>query len=263
MTSCIRGIATSCTLSAMALGDSSTKVTNICCDHWRRYAMIGEDVMGMRSVLCFGDSNTFGYDPQGVASGTRFRYPVDVRWPGVLQGLLGPDWRIVEEGLCGRTTVHRDPFEGGLCGLDELPVALASAQPIDCIVLMLGTNDMKTCFNLAANDIARGVESLVLAIKRFPWAVGCWEPMILVVSPPHIGEGVRNVVLSSFGEHSVRVSHEVAEAYRVVADEQGCAYLDASKVCEPSPIDHIHMTPQGHGELARAVAKAIGEMFSP
>ena len=87
--------------------------------------------MAIKTALCFGDSNTFGYDPQGVASGTRFRYPVDVRWPGVLQGLLGPDWRIVEEGLCGRTTVHRDPFEGGLCGLDELPVVLASTQPID------------------------------------------------------------------------------------------------------------------------------------
>ena len=82
--------------------------------------------MANKTVLCFGDSNTFGYDPQGVASGTRFRYPVDVRWPGVLHELLGPDWRIVEEGLCGRSTVHRDPFEGGLCGLDELPMALAT-----------------------------------------------------------------------------------------------------------------------------------------
>lgn len=246
----------------MALGDSGSKVTNNCCDQGRRYAIIGEDVMGMRSVLCFGDSNTFGYDPQGVASGTRFRYPVDVRWPGALQELLGQQWRVVEEGLCGRTTVHRDPFEGGLCGLDELPVALASAQPVDCVVLMLGTNDMKTCFNLSASDIARGVESLVLAIKRFPWAIGCPAPKILVVAPPHIGEGVRNVILSSFGEHSVRVSHEVAQTYRVIANEQGCAYLDAARVCEPSAIDHIHLDPAGHKALAYEVKAALEQMFS-
>lgn len=224
---------------------------------------MGEGKMSVKTVLCFGDSNTYGYDPEGVASGTRFRYPFDVRWPGVLQGLLGSEWRIVEEGLCGRTTVHRDPFEGGLCGLDDIPVALASAQPVDCVVLMLGTNDMKTCFNLSANDIARGIESLVLAVKRFPWAVGCPSPKVLMVSPPHVGEGVAEVVLSSFGEHSIRVSHEAAQSYRVIAEEQKCAFLDAAEVCEPSPVDHIHLTPKGHEALARGVMDALRRLFGP
>ena len=222
-----------------------------------------EGAMSVRTVLCFGDSNTYGYDPEGVASGTRFRYPFDVRWPGVLQGLLGPEWLIVEEGLCGRTTVHRDPFEGGLCGLDDISVALASAQPIDCVVLMLGTNDMKTCLNLSANDIARGIESLVLAVKRFPWAVGCPSPKVLIVSPPHVGKGVDKVVLSSFGDHSVRVSHEVARSYRVIAEEQTCAFLDAAGVCDPSPVDHIHLTPEGHEALAHAVKGTLEELFRP
>lgn len=241
----------------MALSDSDSMGAGVLCDRPRRLTKIGKGAMGMKTVLCYGDSNTYGYDPAGVADGVRFRYPADVRWPGVLQGLLGPEWRVVEEGLCGRTTVHRDPFEAGLCGLDELPVALSSAQPVDCVVLMLGTNDMKTCFRLPPSDIARGVESLVLAIKRFPWAVGCPSPKVLIVAPPHIGQGVLGVPLSSFGEHSVRASHEVARAYRTVAQEQGCAFLDAAQVCSPSPIDHIHLAPEGHNALAHGVKDAL------
>ena len=214
----------------------------------------------MKTVLCFGDSNTYGYDPKGVACGTRYRYPFDVRWPGVLQGLLGPDWHVVEEGLCGRTTVHRDPYEAGLCGLDALPIALSSAQPIDAVVLMLGTNDTKTCFRLPACDIARGIESLVLAIKRFPWAVGCPAPKILIVAPPHIGEGVAEVVLSSFDEGSAKVSRQLAAAYEVIAAEQGCAFLDAATLCAPSEIDHIHLMPEGHRALAHGVAALLRDM---
>lgn len=205
----------------------------------------------LKTVLCFGDSNTFGYDPIGVAAGERARYPFEERWPGAMQRLLGSGWRVVEEGLSGRTTVHDDPFEPGLCGMDALVCALGSAQPLDCVIIMLGTNDMKTCFGLPASDIARGAESLVLAVKRFPWAPGCHRPKIVIVSPPHIGEGIRDVVLSSFDMRSVAVSHEVAGAYRVIASEQGCAFLDASEICEPSPVDHIHLSPEGHGALAR------------
>lgn len=211
----------------------------------------------LKTVLCFGDSNTFGYDPIGVAAGERARYPFEERWPGAMQRLLGSGWRVVEEGLSGRTTVHDDPFEPGLCGMDALVCALGSAQPLDCVIIMLGTNDMKTRFGLPASDIARGAESLVLAVKRFPWAPGCHRPKIVIVSPPHIGEGIRDVVLSSFDMRSVAVSHEVAGAYRVIAGEQGCAFLDASEICEPSPVDHIHLSPEGHGALARALAGLV------
>lgn len=76
----------------------------------------------LKTVLCFGDSNTFGYDPIGVAAGERARYPFEERWPGAMQRLLGSGWRVVEEGLSGRTTVHDDPFEPGLCGMDALGV---------------------------------------------------------------------------------------------------------------------------------------------
>ena len=109
--------------------------------------------MDERVLVCFGDSNTHGSPPStGEAEP---RYGPDVRWPGVLAGALGPGWRVHEEGLPGRTTVHPDPVEGGhLSGLAALPMVLGTHSPIDVLVIMLGTNDLKARFAVGPADIA-------------------------------------------------------------------------------------------------------------
>lgn len=215
----------------------------------------------MRNVLCFGDSNTFGFDPAAAAAGTGMRYPFEQRWPGVLQGLLGEGWHVIEEGLCGRTTVHTDPYEPYRCGAAALPYALESHQPLDAVVIALGTNDFKTRYGLPAADIARGFESLAGIVKMYPWGPGSRVPHIVIVAPPHLGEGVEQVVLSSFDERSVAVSHEAGRWCRVIAEEQGCGFVDAALVCEPSEIDHIHLTPEGHASLAAAIARELAVAF--
>ena len=68
--------------------------------------------MTRRRVLCFGDSNTYGYDPARDG-----RYGEDERYPMVLQDLLGDGWSVVEEGLPGRTAVFDDPITEGMNGL--------------------------------------------------------------------------------------------------------------------------------------------------
>lgn len=211
----------------------------------------------MKNVLCFGDSNTFGYDPVASAAGTGMRYPFEQRWPGILQGLLGADWHVIEEGLCGRTTVHRDPYEARRCGADALPYALESHQPLDAVVIALGTNDLKTRYGLNAADIARGFESLAGIVKSYPWGPGSKVPHIVIVAPPHLGDEVSRVVLSSFDERSVAVSQEVGRWCQVIAEEQGCGFVDASLVCEPCDFDHIHLTPEGHAALAAAIAREL------
>ena len=97
----------------------------------------------MKNVLCFGDSNTFGTNP--AKPGTR--HPLDARWTGRLAELLGPEWRMVEEGMGGRTSVFDDPLEPHRSGLEALPIALQSHRPLDYAVVMLGTNDLKEIFN--------------------------------------------------------------------------------------------------------------------
>ena len=110
----------------------------------------------MKSVLCFGDSNTWGYDPDAsLASPFPIRHPHDVRWTGVLARELGAGWRVIEEGQNGRTTVFEDPLTPHRKGLDYLPAALESHKPLDAVVLMLGTNDLKVIFSAPANQIAK------------------------------------------------------------------------------------------------------------
>ena len=110
----------------------------------------------MKTVMCYGDSNTWGYNPA-----TQQRYPRDERWTGVLQELLGADYRVIEEGLNGRTTVWDDPIEGYKNGREYLIPCLESQKPLDLVIIMLGTNDLKLRFSLPAYDIAEGAGVLV------------------------------------------------------------------------------------------------------
>ena len=112
-----------------------------------------------RTVLCFGDSNTWGFEP-----GTQARYPRDARWPGVLAAALGAGWHVVEAGLNGRTTVFDDPL-GDKNGLRHLGPVLESAAPVDLVVVMLGTNDLKTRFGASAYEIAEGAGRIADAVR--------------------------------------------------------------------------------------------------
>ncbi|MCR5291299.1 MAG: acylhydrolase, partial [Eubacterium sp.] len=139
----------------------------------------------MTTVLCFGDSNTYGYNPSNG-----FRYPENVRWTGRLRKLLGSDYVVVEEGCNGRTTVFDDPVEGWKNGRGYLKPCLNSHKPVDIVIMMLGSNDMKETFHASPEDIARGAETLVRDIIDFTGEKQGFVPKIILVSPPHIGEGI-------------------------------------------------------------------------
>ena len=99
--------------------------------------------MKQKTILCYGDSNTWGYDPVNAC-----RYDRNIRWPGVLQKELGQAYYVKEEGLCGRTTVWDDPVEGHKNGLKQLTPILHSHCPLDLVVIMLGTNDLKMRYSV-------------------------------------------------------------------------------------------------------------------
>ena len=143
------------------------------------------------NVLCYGDSNTYGYTP---LTGTR--YEKDVRWTGVLQKMLGDEYCVIEEGCNGRTTIHDDPIEGWKNGYDYLKPCLNSHRPVDVVILMLGSNDLKKCFKLSAKEIAEGAEALVREIISFTSYKQEYVPAIILVSPPVIGENIEQSVFS-------------------------------------------------------------------
>ncbi|MCQ2508373.1 MAG: SGNH/GDSL hydrolase family protein [Dorea sp.] len=204
------------------------------------------------SVLCYGDSNTYGYHP--VTCG---RYPRDIRWTGRLQNLLGEDYYVIEEGCNGRTSTFKEPGAEWKNGLDYLKPCMNSHKPVDILVLMLGTNDLKEYFHASAKDIAESVEKIVKEANTFSKAKG-FETTIILVSPIHVSA---EIIFGGFGSefaHSAATrSREFSKYYKEVAERNGCVFFDAAKFVEPSKEDSLHMNEEGHKKFAEALRKVI------
>ncbi len=206
-----------------------------------------------KTVLCYGDSNTYGFVP---ATGTR--YPADVRYPGRLQMLLGEDYHVVEEGCNGRTTVNDDPIDEWKNGLNYLRPCLQSHKPVDIVVLMLGSNDLKAKFHLKAQEIAEGAGQLLQVIRSFTVEKQGFVPKIILVSPPEIGTGIRtSPYYEDFGDASVETSRQFPKYYKKIADLYGCVFFDAAQHIYPSETDSLHLTPEGHRVLAEKLCEII------
>ena len=211
-----------------------------------------------KHIVCLGDSNTHGYcaDPADCADGgTRFNE--NERWTCLLQKALGEEYLVLEEGLSGRTTVFSDPLHEAMPALDVAYPILMSHEPVDLLVIMLGTNDTKERFCVNPACIARGLERLVDKCKCIP----CWgdhKPNILLIAPPHIGELMeQSEVMPAMGLGCAAKSRELAKHYAVVAQNQGCAFLDAEGVAEFNKVDYMHLTRKGHAQLAEKLTEIV------
>lgn len=202
----------------------------------------------MKTVLCFGDSNTYGYIP-----GSGKRYDIQTRWTRQLSRLLGNDFDVIEEGLNGRTTAFRDLLEPDRCGLDTILPCVMSHEPLDVIVIMLGTNDTKSRYHVTAQEIGYGMEELIMKIGGY-YHYRSGMPRILLVSPVPLGT-MKDAV--EFDEDSRLKSRLLAGIYREIAAGFGCSFLDAGSVVSGLGCDQIHFTPQAHTALAQALADEI------
>lgn len=200
----------------------------------------------MKNILCFGDSNTWGLNPADAS-----RYDRSIRWPGVLAALLGDDFHVVEEGLVGRTTVRDDPNDAHKNGLTYLPPCLESHQPLNLVVLMLGTNDLKHRFALSPEAVASSVQVLIDTILASPCGANGSAPKLLLMAPPHVA-GL--TALAEMFVGAEEKSAALAPLYAAVAQEAGCHFLDAGPFAPASPRDGVHLDAQSHARLAEAVA---------
>jgi lysophospholipase L1-like esterase len=210
----------------------------------------------MIRILCYGDSNTWGYDP---ASGERFA--ADIRWTGVLGTILASDrFEVIEEGLNGRTTVWEDPIEGHKNGRQYLIPCLESHRPLDGVVILLGTNDLKKRFSLSALDISLGAAELVGIVQCSRAGPRGEPPRVLMIAPPPVIEtGEWLEMMEGAAEKSLKLS----EHFRRRAKERRCGFLDAGGIITSSPVDGIHFEPAAHRKLGEAVAAWVREMTQP
>jgi lysophospholipase L1-like esterase len=208
----------------------------------------------VKTILCYGDSNTWGYNPR-----TQDRFLIQERWTGMLAQELGAAYRIVEEGLNGRTTVWDDPIEGYKNGKEYLIPCLESHRPIDLVVIMLGTNDLKRRFSVSAYDIAQSAAVLVDIVQKSATGPGAVAPRVLLIAPPVVGK------LTEFAEmfeDAENKSKKFSEHYRRVAELSHCHFLDAAQVIVSGDLDGIHFESDQHQKLGKAVAVQVKEILT-
>lgn len=204
-----------------------------------------------KRILCFGDSNTWGFTPI-----TGERYPEGVRWTSLLGEYTGA--QIIEEGLNGRTSIFNDPLLPYAKGIDYIEACAVSQSPFDLLIVMLGTNDMKTYVANCADAAAKGAAMICNKAKQLVPDI-----KVLLVSPivigkwrPELGE------MLQLDEKSIENTYNFSRFYEEQARLNGFYFLDASKYAVPSQEDAVHMMPEEHKKLARAMADKVNEIFS-
>lgn len=215
-----------------------------------------------KRILCYGDSNTWGYIP-----GTGERYDAETRWTQVLAKELGKDYVIIEEGLSGRTTVWDDPYVPGCRnGRDGLPYALLSARPLDLVIIMLGTNDLP---HTGAYGYSRGLSDIVRRTlhaevfykdnsRIFPQG-----PKVLLLSPITLHPDIARIRPESPSRDKYGESCRFAEYTEKIAEEFSLPWMDAAQYACASPVDGLHMPPESHIALGKAVAQKVRQILLP
>jgi lysophospholipase L1-like esterase len=209
----------------------------------------------VREILCYGDSNTWGYEPAG--DGRRFAWPA--RWPGVLQRELGDGHHVVEDGLCGRTTVIDNALAPHRSGMALLAPALECHAPLDLVIIMLGTNDVAYPWATPA-QVAEGAATLAHVVRWSEWGPGGAPPAALLVCPPPLGPFTSSNPEPREGmeETSRGLPSEFARAAAAV----GCPWFDAGEIIASSGLDGCHLEATEHELLGVALAPRVRELLT-
>lgn len=206
-----------------------------------------------KTILCFGDSNTWGANPKDGS-----RYPRGIRWPSALQKILGSKYEVISEGLRGRTLVAHDIAKPHRTGITHLRALIESADPLDLVIIMLGTNDIKSIHSLAPKDIAKHLEKTIQLIRDRKIKLQ-ERPQILIICPP-----------SPVNPKSGRLDSRMArwpeffsllpKLYEQVAKKYKCSFINAGDHISSSRNDGYHLDSDAHLKLAKAVAAQIRKM---
>ena len=211
----------------------------------------------MKNILAFGDSLTWGFE-----AGTFKRHPFESRWPNVLAAGLGENVRVIDEGMNGRTTAYDDSSDAAnLNGTVALPILLKSHQPLDLVIIMLGTNDLKFAARCRAFDAAIGMGRLVEIVQHFPYNTNYAPPQILVMSPPALCK-TKDEFFYDLWDHAIEESTKFARHYARLAKERGVHFFDAGSVAKTDPTDGGHLDAANTRALGAALVPVVKKILS-
>ena len=167
-----------------------------------------------------------------------------------------------EEGLNARTTAFDDPVEPYRNGAAYIECCMLTHKPIDLLVIMLGTNDLKKHLHQTAFSSSKGLELVIQRAQKPEYGIEGKPPKILVVSPVHVAPNIEQTWLGEYIDLCGReIGLQLADYYKKMAGLYGCAFLDAADFAEASPADALHMGRDSHKSLAHALAEKIEGML--
>ena len=192
----------------------------------------------VRKLVCYGDSNTYGYDPRDLMG---MRYPTGTTWTELAQEALGDRWLVINQGMSGRRLPESEEEFRQIRGL------MKNLNSHDRFVIMLGTNDILSSLNPDAAVAIRRMEQLLsyLVDGNAP------ECRIIVIAPPLIGKG-----LDPAGAYFTE-SLKMNIAFLVLAEKHGLTALDAGSWGIQLSYDHVHFSQEGHRAFAERFSEAI------
>ena len=205
----------------------------------------------MKNILCFGDSNTFGFVPE---DGTR--YDKNTRWSGQLQNLLKDGYKVIEAGCNNRTAFTQNPAGTLFIGIKMLPAYLTHHKELHLVIIAVGINDLQFAYQNSIDDIYAGMKKLVRMTKESTSA------KILLIIPSVIKKTIlKSFFAAMFDESSIEKSLKLPQIYKTIAEEENIQYIDLNNVAETSDIDGLHYSSQAHSQIAIEVAKKIRQIL--
>ena len=200
----------------------------------------------MKKVLCFGDSNTFGFIP-----GSGKRYDKNTRWSGILAQLAAEKFEIIEAGCNNRTAFTDNPAGFEQTGYKVLPTLLK--KDLDCVILAIGVNDLQIFYNPTLEEIENGMRRLVDIVRE-----QCPKAEIILVSPARLTDNIFNGYFRAmFDKRSIEKSLHLAKIYEEIAAEKDCSFIDWDKIVKVSPKDGLHLEPEAHKKIAEAMFESL------
>jgi lysophospholipase L1-like esterase len=209
-------------------------------------------------ILCYGDSNTWGY----ISGSDHQRYGIGERWTSILENLLGNKYKIIEEGLNSRTLTSNDirPGKEGKNGYEYLLPCLDTHDPIDLVILMLGTNELKNTYNKTAKEIGEMLEEyFVKTILNRKSQCKDTYPKLLLVTPPIVNEDVEYKKEDNKYKGASKKSKELNNIYKEIATKYNCYFL-SNKGLETG-VDGVHLTEESHTLLANKLKQEITNIY--
>lgn len=207
----------------------------------------------MKNVLCFGDSNTYGFNPENGG-----RYDNTSRWTGILQELLKDDYNIIEEGYNARTVIFKDFGDYKTCSIDYLPDCLQKYTQTDLVIIMLGLNDFQTIFHASVDAVLMGIKTLINIIRNSEFH---FNTEILLLPPAIIGQ---NIQRSNFGcmfnKRSISKTIEFSKKLKLLAKDENCEYFDINRIIRTCPEDSVHIRTDAHKKIAETLSVLIPQI---